>query len=67
MKLYFKDTAMSYKQISDLLTTHVGPSGPSTWQNGSEYEFPDGGFGAFRGYVEIYDEHPAAVFVKLKW
>lgn len=62
MKLYFKDTQLSYAQISDLMTSHIGPSGPETWQNGAELD-KDG----FTGYVEIYDDHPGAVFVRLKW
>lgn len=67
MKLYFRDTAMMYREISELLDSHIGPAGPETWQNGKEYEYPESKSGAFRGYVEIYNNHPAAAFVKLKW
>lgn len=69
MKLYFKDTELSYSQISNLLTSHVGPPGPDTWQNGAELirglelESSNGLF----GYVEIYNDHPASSFVRLKW
>jgi hypothetical protein len=62
MKLYFRDTPMSYSEISNLLTSHIGSSGPDTWQNNAASD--DEGF---RGYIEIYNNHPGAVFVKLKW
>lgn len=69
MKLYFKDTELSYSQISDLLTSHVGPSGPDTWQNGSEIikELELESSSGYFGYVEIYNDHPASSFVRLKW
>jgi hypothetical protein len=62
MKLYFRDTKMMYREISDLLRSHIGPPGPETWNNSSVSD--DEGF---RGYVEIHKDHPAASFVKLKW
>ena len=63
MKLYFQDTRLSYREISDMLVHNIGPSGPDTWQNGSESSSL-----GFRGYVEIYDkEHPGALFAVLKW
>jgi len=66
MKLYFKDTNLSYGQISDLMKTHIGPSGPDTWENGTEIGFETGMSGA--GYIEIYDDnHPHLPFVVLKW
>ena len=30
MRLYFKDTKMMYKEISDLMTKSFGPAGPDT-------------------------------------
>lgn len=63
MRLYFKDTKMMYKEISDLMTRSFGPSGPNTWQNGSTK-----GDDGWHGYVEIYDtENPLATFVTLSW
>ena len=62
MRLYFRDTKMMYREISDPLNSHIGPSGPDTWHNGAVSD--DEGFW---GYVEIHDDQPAAVFVKLKW
>lgn len=67
MRLYFRDTKMMYREIRELLNSHIGPTGPETWQNGGEYEYPKSKSGEFRGYVEIYNDHPGAVFVKLKW
>lgn len=67
MKLYFKNTNLSYRQISDLLNTHIGPAGPDTWQNGNDHSNPNTGMSG-GGYVEIYDDdHPHLVFVALKW
>jgi hypothetical protein len=62
MKLYFKDTAMSYREITNLLTSHIGPAGPNTWHNRTEKTSKE-----YLGYVEIYDNHPAAVFVWWEW
>lgn len=68
MKLYFRDTRLSYAQISELLSSHVGPPGTDTWQNGSEsVNGPEGGSSGCIGYVEIYNDHPATSFVVLKW
>lgn len=68
MKLYFRDTVLSYSQISELLNSHIGPPGPDTWHNGSEsVEGPEGGSSGCIGYVEIYNDHLATSFVVLKW
>lgn len=73
MKLYFKDTAMMYREISELLNSHIGPAGPKTWQNGVGWEKPTSELGIseledyYGDYIEIYNNHPAAAFVKLKW
>ena len=67
MKLYFKDTNLSYGQISDLLNTHIGPAGPDNWQNAYEERNYETGMSG-GGYVEIYDDnHPHLLFVVLKW
>lgn len=62
MKLYFRDTDMSYREITNLLTSHVGPAGPTTWQNHTD-KTREG----YLGYIEIYNDNPGASFVKLKW
>lgn len=62
MKLSFKDTTMSYSQITNLLTSHIGPAGPNTWHNRTEKTSK-----GYLGYVKIYNDHPGSVFVKLKW
>jgi hypothetical protein len=62
MKLFFKDTELSITQIKNLLDSHVGPTGPDTWQIKHQQE-------KFRigSYIEIYNNHAASCFVKLKW
>ena len=68
MRLYFKDTKMMYKEISDLMTRSFGPSGPNTWQNGCTTHSESVNNGHFGGYVEIYDtENPLATFLTLSW
>jgi hypothetical protein len=62
MKLYFKDTLMMYSEITEMLTTNIGPAGEYTWQNGAE--LTDTGF---RGYVEIYSDTPGSTLVALAW
>ena len=68
MRLYFKDTKMMYKEISDLMTKSFGPAGPDTWLNGCTTHTESVKNGRFGGYVEIYDtENPLATFVTLSW
>jgi hypothetical protein len=62
MRLYFSDTKLSYNEINALLNSHIGPSGPDTWQNGVSE--PSEGF---KGYVEIYNDPPSLSFIVLKW
>ena len=66
MKLYFGDTKMSYREMGELLSSHVGPAGPDTWQNGMEF-FYDNDIYSRRGFVEIYSDHPSLSFIILKW
>lgn len=62
MKLYFKDTLMMYSEITEMLTTNIGPAGEYTWQNGAETT--DTGF---HGFVEIYADTPGSTLVALAW
>jgi hypothetical protein len=62
MKLYFKDTRLTYGEISKLLKTNIGIAGEDTWQN--RVETTNEGF---RGYVEIYADSPGLTFVALAW
>lgn len=62
MKLYFRDTHLTYGEISNILTTNIGPASKDTWQN--RVETTDEGF---CGYVEIYADSPGLTFVALAW
>lgn len=62
MRLYFRDTGLSYREISELLTRNIGPAGVDTWQNGAENSHR-----GFLGYVDIYADSPGRSLVALAW
>jgi len=64
IRLFMRDTKMSYRELSDLLNRSLGPAGPDTWWVNSAHIENMG----FVGFVEIYDiDNPGATFVALSW
>lgn len=62
LRLYFSDTRLSYREISELLTRNIGPAGSDTWQNGAEQSAA-----GHRGYVEIYTQGAGVTLVAIAW
>lgn len=61
MILYFRDTRMSYAEISKVMNELYGPASKETWHNNS-----DGKYGP--GIIEVYDQDPKkAMMLYLMW